>query len=117
MSWTLSANSVEATDLEAILRSKATDAVANYGQQFGTPEERVTATAAAAEQINAAIEAALDLVRSGTVIPNGQDGTVNVNLSGHANPSHLASGGWAADQVMVSVSSNVRAKEFVEAAA
>lgn len=57
-------------------------------------------TDATRETLNAAKDAAVALAASGVV---GQ-GTVSGSLSGHANPGHVPTDGWANDCVTISLS-------------
>ena len=55
------------------------------------------------EQVQAAKEAALALVKSATIVNDGSE-DVTIAISGHANPDHRPATGYANDTVTVAVS-------------
>lgn len=67
-----------------------------YPNNVGT-----TASAESTEQFRSAVDVASDLIWSGVVGP--RKGSYNVYLSGHANPKHEKTEGWANDCVTVTV--------------
>ena len=56
---------------------------------------------AAADQISAAIDAAVAIAQSGAI---GSEKTFRASISGHANPDHEPADGFTNDQISVSVS-------------
>ena len=98
MSWSLPVGTVRpagqiseaAQKTLAELRAKGP----SWAGQFDAEETRDEV----AEQVEAAVEAALDL------LPGlGDPEEVTVNLYGHANPGHASRGGYANESITVSV--------------
>ena len=106
MSWSLHLGTVRPADqiseaaqnALAELRAKGP----SYAAQFDAEETR----AEVAEQVEAAVEAALDL------LPGlGNPEAVTVNLYGHANPGHQPREGWAPESVTAGVTAVETPKE------
>lgn len=93
MSWSLSVPKTGVADFAATA-AKACD---DY--RAGLAENDYQLDPAAVEAMTKAAEVAKAIVDSGIV----GTGTVTASLSGHANPGHQPTSGWANDFVTVSV--------------
>ncbi len=94
MSWGFSVPQTRTSGFAAA----ATTAADTY--QANLAEADYQLDPAAVEAISKAIAAAQVVVDSGVV----GTGTVTASLSGHANPGHKPTGGWANDFVNITVS-------------
>lgn len=94
MSWSTSISSTPASKVSEALESKRESALAliaaHHSEQL----------AAATEQFNQAVAAVRYLA---VVCVPDEETLVNVTMSGHANPGHAPSPGWANDALTVSV--------------
>lgn len=97
MSWYLSGVTDTADKIEASL----TAAAETY--EAGLAGNDVQLDSAAMEAIAGAIKAAVAVVP--VVAP---DQEVTVTLSGHANPGHMPTAGWANDTVTITVSNTAK---------
>lgn len=93
MSYSVSANGVAVGEVEAQL----TTTFETYQKNIESND--VDLDAAAKEQFEAVKAAVKTLVDSGTL----GSGKVNITISGHANPGHKPTSGWANDAVTISV--------------
>lgn len=89
MSWSVAKSAID-NDRDSVYSELEAACEANVAANGGTDE--------VVEQMQAATAAAADLAAS----VGGSK--INVSLSGHANPDHAPTSGYANDQVTVSVS-------------
>lgn len=83
--------------------------------QFDEAEDAINAVAVSPDsdapdqvaQVAAAKVAAVSLIKSGAVVV-GSDQDVSIYISGHANPGHLPTAGYANDSLQVSITQVTR---------
>ena len=87
MSWNVNAASVIAKDVIGDLQTR-------FAQQYPAPTPEVV------EQFSAALDA---ITRAVPTVQPDPLGFISVSASGHANPNHVKTAGWANDSFAISL--------------
>lgn len=96
MSWGVRVENVKPEDVYDELEKVAEEYFKTWSE---SPETEVSAFACAT-----AAELAQDVAINGIVLPtDGEEVRLNVAISGHANPFHKKTQGWANDFVQITV--------------